>query len=95
MNTFLTISEWRTLEDDQSHAKSKVGCLEELNVKDEEKYLAILWNCADDTIVFKFEKIVQSPENLYPTKHSALRDGRRTWEECNRNGSQYFGNRLR
>ena len=50
----------------------KVGGLEELNPNDETKILGLLWNCADDTFVFKFDKILQSAENLSPTKRNVL-----------------------
>ena len=46
----------------------KVGGLEELNPNDETKILGLPWNCADDTFVFKFDKILQGAENLSPTK---------------------------
>ena len=61
-----------TLEDDQSFAKMNVGDFEEFNPNHETKILGLPWNCADDTFVFKFEKILQSAENLSPTKQNVL-----------------------
>ena len=61
-----------TLEDDQFFAKMEVGGLEELNPNDETKILGLPWNCAEDTFVFKLDKIVQSAENLSPMKRNVL-----------------------
>lgn len=59
------------VEDTQTYAKTTVGQLEELQAV--HKVLGIPWNCMSDEFWFNFDTMVQSAENLQPTKRNVLK----------------------
>ena len=56
-------------EDDYTYAKTTVGSLGELDDK-EHKVLGEVWNRAEDTVVFKFDALVELSETLEGTKRN-------------------------
>ena len=59
-------------EDDYTYAKTTVGSLGELDDK-EHKVLGEVWNRAEDTVVFKFDALVELSETLEGTKRNLLK----------------------
>lgn len=59
-------------EDDDTYAKISVGGVDELEDK-EQKVLGEIWNRADDTIIFKFDALIELSENMELTKRNLLK----------------------
>lgn len=59
-------------EDDDTYAKTSVGGVDELEDK-EQKVLGEIWNRADDTIIFKFDALIELSENVELTKRNLLK----------------------
>ena len=51
------------MEDDDTYAKTTVGSLDELEDK-EQKVLGEVWNRVEDTIIYKFDALIELSENL-------------------------------
>ena len=58
-------------EDEHTYAKTTVGGVEELEDK-EQKVLGEIWNRADDTIILKFDALIELTENMELTKRNLM-----------------------
>ena len=58
--------------DDDTYAKTTVGSLDELEDK-EQKVLAEVWNRVEDTIIYKFDALIELSENLELTKRNLFK----------------------
>ena len=52
------------VEDTETYARTTVGHLEELDMKNEHKVLGLNWNCVSDEFIFKFEALLRLAESL-------------------------------
>ena len=59
-------------EDDDTYAKTTVGSLDQLEDK-EQKVLAEVWNRVEDTIIYKFDALIELSENLELTKRNQFK----------------------
>ena len=59
-------------EDDDTYAKTTVGSLDELEDK-EQKVLGEVWNRVEDTIIYKFDALIELSENLKLSKRNLLK----------------------
>ena len=59
-------------EDDDTYAKTTVGSVDELEDK-EQKVLGEVWNRVEDTIIYKFDALIELSENLELTKRNLLK----------------------
>ena len=67
-------SEQRSVvEDMETYARTTVGHLEELDMKNEHKVLGLNWNCVSDEFAFKFEALLKLAEGLEPTRRNLLK----------------------
>ena len=60
------------VEDTETYARTTIGHLEELDVKNEHKVLGLNWNCVSDEF-FKFEALFSLAESLEPTRRNLLK----------------------
>ena len=61
------------VEDTETYARTTIGHLEELDVKNEHKVLGLNWNCVSDQFNFKFEALLNLTESLEPTRRNLLK----------------------
>ena len=59
-------------EDDDTYAKTAVGSVDELEDK-EQKVLGEVWYRVEDTIIYKFDALIELSENLELTKRNLLK----------------------
>ena len=59
-------------EDDDTYAKTTVGSVDELEDK-EQKVMEEVWNRVEDSIIYKFDALIELSENLELTKRNLLR----------------------
>ena len=59
-------------EDNDTYAQTTVGNLDELEDK-EQKVLGEVWNRVEDTIIYKFDALIELSENLKITKRNLLK----------------------
>ena len=60
------------VEDTETYARTTIGHLEELDVKNELKVLGLNWNCVSVEYNFKFEELLNLAESLEPTSRNLL-----------------------
>ena len=61
------------VEDTETYARTTMGHLEELDIRNEHKVLGLNWNCVSDEFIFKFEALLKLAESLEPTRRSLLK----------------------
>lgn len=61
------------VEDTETYARTTVGHLDELDMKNEHKVLGLNWNCVSDEFTFKFEALLKLAEGLEPTRRNLLK----------------------
>ena len=61
------------MEDTESYAKTTMGHLEKLDMKNEHKVLGLNWDCVSDEFIFKFEALLKLAEGLERTRRNLLK----------------------
>ena len=61
------------VEDTDFYAKTTVGHLEKLDMKDEHKVLGLNWDCVSDEFIFKCDALLKLAEGLEPTRRNLLK----------------------